>query len=89
MGAAADDVALSIGASGRLPRLAGRGRIERPERSLRRVRDGGVFLDPLPTELHRFFGGQPGPVGATGAECDPDGLTVDMLFDREGCRVGH
>ena len=45
----------------------------------------GIFFDPIPAELNGFIGGKPGPVGAARADCDPNSLAVDMLFDREGC----
>lgn len=58
-------------------------------RSLHTCRNSTVFLDPRSAEFDRFIRGQPGPVGATGAQCDPDCLPVDMLFDRERSGGSH
>jgi hypothetical protein len=51
--------------------------------------NGGVFLDPLASELDGFIRCQPGPVRAARAECHPDRFTVDVLFDREGRALRH
>jgi hypothetical protein len=56
---------------------------------LRRLRDSTVFLDPRATELDRFAGGQPGPIGAARPQRDPNRFAMDMLFNSEGGGKRH
>jgi hypothetical protein len=56
---------------------------------LRRLRPGAVFLDPGAAKLDRFLRGQPGPVGAAGAQGDPDGIAMYVFFNGDKGRVRH
>ena len=48
-----------------------------------------VLFDPLTAELNGLVRGQPGPIGATGPQRNPDSFAVDMLFNRERSRLRH
>ena len=56
---------------------------------LSRLLRHAVLFDPLTTELNGLVRGQPGPIGATGPQRDPDSFAVDMLFNRERSGLRH
>lgn len=48
-----------------------------------------IFFDPLASQARRFLRRQPGPFGTTGANRNPDGVSVHMFLNRERASVRH